>query len=41
MTRQLAALLGGLLLTLPSAAAPVGWRTDGTGRYADADPPTE
>lgn len=23
------------------AAPPVGWRTDGTGRYPDADPPTE
>jgi outer membrane protein assembly factor BamB len=41
MTRQLAALLGGLLLSATAAAAPVGWRTDGTGRYADADPPTE
>jgi outer membrane protein assembly factor BamB len=36
-----AALLGGLLLASTSLTAPVGWRTDGTGRYPGATPPTE
>lgn len=35
------AFLGGLLLAARAPADPIGWRTDGTGRYADAHPPTE
>ncbi|HEV3117581.1 MAG TPA: PQQ-binding-like beta-propeller repeat protein, partial [Gemmataceae bacterium] len=34
-------LLSGLMVTSAFAAAPVGWRSDGTGTYPDADPPTE
>ncbi len=30
-----------LLIALILAASPVGWRTDGTGRYPDATPPLE
>jgi outer membrane protein assembly factor BamB len=40
-SRLSAVLLGGLLLASPAPADPIGWRTDGTGRYANADPPTE
>jgi outer membrane protein assembly factor BamB len=36
-----AALLGSLLLINASTKSPVGWRTDGTGRYAGVEPPTE
>jgi outer membrane protein assembly factor BamB len=36
-----AALVGGLVLGAASAATPVGWRTDGTGTYPDATPPTD
>ncbi len=39
-------VIRGLILALMAGAAacaadPVGWRNDGTGRFADADPPTE
>jgi outer membrane protein assembly factor BamB len=38
--RLAAALLAGLLLLAPLTAAPVGWRTDGTGVYPNAEAPT-
>jgi len=34
-------MLSSLAAAPPAAAAIVGWRGDGTGRYPDADPPTE
>jgi outer membrane protein assembly factor BamB len=39
--RTTGALLGHLLLCSALTAAPVGWRTDGTGAYPDAVPPTD
>jgi outer membrane protein assembly factor BamB len=39
-TRFAAALLGSLVFVPVFSAAPLGWRTDGTGRYPDAEPPT-
>lgn len=33
-------LIALIVIGLPATAAIVGWRTDGTGRYPDADPPT-
>jgi outer membrane protein assembly factor BamB len=34
-------MFASLVLVPAVSAAPVGWRTDGTGRYPDAEPPTE
>jgi outer membrane protein assembly factor BamB len=39
--RFAASLLSTLLFLLPLAAAPIGWRNDGTGTYPDAQPPTD
>jgi outer membrane protein assembly factor BamB len=41
--RCAAALVGGVLLFAgaAAAAAPIGWRSDGTGAYPDAAPPTD
>jgi outer membrane protein assembly factor BamB len=36
-----AMLVSGLLLVGASAQTPIGWRTDGTGRYMGVQPPTE
>lgn len=33
-------LAAALLMTATAAAETIGWRTDGTGKYPDADPPT-
>jgi len=39
--RFAAALVSGLILVAPATAAPIGWRTDGTGTYPKALPPTD
>ncbi|MEI6501947.1 MAG: PQQ-binding-like beta-propeller repeat protein [Armatimonadota bacterium] len=40
-TRHLAACFILTLIVSAAVAAPVGWRTDGTGKYPSATPPTE
>jgi outer membrane protein assembly factor BamB len=40
-SRFAAALVGGLLLASTAPAADVGWRSDGTGAYPNATPPTD
>jgi outer membrane protein assembly factor BamB len=40
-TNLLTALINTLLFLSPSPETPVGWRMDGSGRYASAIPPTE
>ena len=40
--QSLLVILAGLVIASgAAAAAPVGWRTDGTGRYPEADPPVK
>jgi outer membrane protein assembly factor BamB len=39
--RLAAAFVGGLLLVPSVTAAPIGWRSDGTGIYPNATPPTD
>jgi outer membrane protein assembly factor BamB len=40
-SRTAAVLVAGLFLASSVAAAPIGWRSDGTGSYPGAAPPTE